>query len=70
MKCAHCRGEMHRGGAPLQIDRIGYVLTLRSVPAWVCGQCGESCFEDEIVAALQEVVRSTDDWTRRVGATD
>jgi len=60
MKCVHCGGEMHRGRAPFQIDREGYVLTLQAVPAWICGQCGESFFEDRAVDAIQEVIRSMD----------
>ncbi len=61
MKCIYCQGEMRRGHAPYQIDRKGYHLTLEAVPAWVCHQCGEACFESAEVDKIQEVIRAIDD---------
>ena len=58
MRCLHCQGELVRGSAPVHIDRRGCHLTLDSVPAWVCRQCGEPLFEDREVDAIQELLRS------------
>jgi YgiT-type zinc finger domain-containing protein len=60
---------MKRGRAPFQIDRKGYVLTLHSVPAWICRQCGEAYFEDKAVDAIQEVIRSMDVKTKELAAS-
>ena len=46
MECIHCHGTMQRSRAPCHIDRKDYHLAIKAVPAWVCGQCGEPCFEE------------------------
>ena len=53
MKCMHCQGKMKRSQAPFHIDRKSYHLSLESVPAWVCGQCGEPYFEECEVKSIQ-----------------
>ena len=52
MKCMYCQGEMARGNAPFHIDRKDIHLSLDSVPAWVCTQCGEVYFEETEVNAV------------------
>ena len=63
MKCPHCGGTMNKGAAPFHADRKGYHLTLDSVPAWVCTQCGEALFEAPQVEAIQDALRSLDQKT-------
>lgn len=60
MKCVHCGGEMRRSTAPFHVDRHSYHLVLDTVPAWVCGQCGESYFEDREVEAIQGAITALD----------
>ncbi len=69
MRCAQCKGEMKRGGAPLHIDRGGCHLTLDKVPAWVCAQCGEAYFEEREVAAIQDLAESVEEKSRPLGLT-
>ncbi len=69
MKCVHCQGVMRRGTAPLHIDRKGCHVTLDSVPAWVCEQCGEPFFEEREVAAIQDLLRSVDEKSRALQLT-
>jgi YgiT-type zinc finger domain-containing protein len=57
---------MERKTAPFQIDRKGYHLTLESVPAWVCTQCGEVYFEETEVDAIQEVMMELDQRTEKL----
>lgn len=49
MKCIHCQGTPKRGKAPIHIDRDDCHITIDSVPAWVCEQCGEPLFEEREV---------------------
>ena len=69
MKCIHCKGEMERKSAPFQVDRKGYHLTLESVPAWVCTQCGETYFEERDVNRIQDVIRLIDQRAEEMAAT-
>jgi YgiT-type zinc finger domain-containing protein len=59
---------MERKTAPFQIDRKGYHLTLESVPAWACTQCGEVYFEETEVDAIQEVMIELDQRTEKLAA--
>ena len=64
MKCMHCQGEMKRDMAPFQIDRQGYHLTLDSVPAWVCQQCGEVLFDEQEVDKIQALIKAVENRTK------
>lgn len=58
MKCMFCGGEMEKKSVPYSIDRKGYHLYLREVPACVCSQCGENYFEEEDVEEIQVIIRT------------
>ena len=66
MKCLFCKGEMKKGESPVHIDRKGCHVTLDSVPAWVCTQCGESYFEEAEVDAIQDLIRSVEEKTTAI----
>ena len=57
---------MKRSTAPFHVDRDGYHLVLDTVPAWVCGQCGEAYFDEREVDAIQQAIRDLDDHTRKL----
>ncbi len=66
MKCMHCQGLMKKSIAPFHIDRKGYHLTLDSVPAWVCSQCGEAYFDESEVDSIQGIIQSLEDRTEKL----
>nr|WP_320015555.1 YgiT-type zinc finger protein [uncultured Desulfobacter sp.] len=68
MKCMHCQGTMIKGTAPFHIDKKGYHLTLDSVPAWVCQQCGEVYFDEQAVDSIQEIIKTLEDRTDKLTA--
>ncbi|OIP88194.1 MAG: hypothetical protein AUK24_08475 [Syntrophaceae bacterium CG2_30_49_12] len=69
MKCMYCQGEMARGTAPFHIDRKDVHVSLDSVPAWVCTQCGEVYFEEAEVNAVQNIIRAVDEQTGKLART-
>lgn len=69
MECIHCRGKMERGFAPLSIHRRAVHLQLDAVPAWVCTQCGEPCFESEEVDKVQSFIRDLERVIPSLGAS-
>ncbi|HJX17153.1 MAG TPA: YgiT-type zinc finger protein [Acidiferrobacterales bacterium] len=69
MKCMYCQGEMARGTAPFHIDRKDVHVSLDSVPAWVCTQCGEIYFEEAEVNAVQDIIRAVDEQTGKLART-
>ena len=58
MECVHCKGHMRRATAPLAIHRKGYHVMWDALPAWVCSQCGEACFEPADVESIQKAIRA------------
>ena len=58
MKCMFCNGEMEKRNVPYSVDRKGYHLYIREVPAYVCSQCGENYFEEDEVGEIQDIIRS------------
>lgn len=53
---------MVRQTSPLHIGRKGVHLSLDAVPAWVCKQCGEPCFEGAEVNSIQAILRAIDNF--------
>ena len=43
---------------PYSVDRKGYHLYIREVPAYVCSQCGENYFEEDEVGEIQDIIKS------------
>ena len=53
MKCTTCRsGETALGNAELTVQRDGRTYLFREGPAAVCGQCGESYFDEAVNARV------------------
>jgi hypothetical protein len=36
------------------------------VPAWICAQCGEVCFEEDVVEIVQEMIIDLDRKVNKV----
>jgi YgiT-type zinc finger domain-containing protein len=68
MKCMHCQGTMEKNFAPFHIDRKGYHLTLDTVPAWVCLQCGELYFDEHEINSIQEIIQTLEERTDKLTA--
>ncbi len=66
MTCVHCKGPMERATAPFHVDRQGVHLSLDSLPAWVCKQCGEPLFEQAEVDSIQAILMVIDEQTARL----
>lgn len=58
MKCMFCTGEMEKKNVPYSVDRKGYHLFIREVPAYVCSKCGENYFDEDEVEEIQDIIKS------------
>ena len=63
MECMYCKGRMERCTTPFSMDRNGYHVSWDAVPAWVCTQCGEAYFESREVDVIQKALRTLDNQT-------
>ena len=59
---------MTKGSAPFHADRRGFHLSLDAVPAWVCAQCGEACFEEAQVSAIQRMLQAVEEQSLKLAA--
>lgn len=66
MKCIYCQGETERKMVKYTVDRNGYHLFIREVPANVCMQCGERYFDEEEVGEIQDMIESMDEKVEKV----
>lgn len=57
---------MCRGSAPFHVERDRFNLTLQNLPAWLCNQCGEVCFEEEEVDRIQAVIQAVEDRSKDI----
>jgi YgiT-type zinc finger domain-containing protein len=61
MRCLFCSGETEKKGVAHTIDRDGYHLFMKEIPAYVCSQCGEKFFEEKEVDAIQNMIRTLEE---------
>ena len=61
MKCLLCKGEMEKATVSYTVDRSGYHLFIKEIPAYVCIQCGEKYFEEKEVDAIQNMIKALEE---------
>jgi YgiT-type zinc finger domain-containing protein len=66
MRCMYCGGEMKRTRSTYTIDRDGYHLFIKDVPVYICTKCGEKHFEEDEVAAIQQLIRAVEEGIEKV----
>ena len=55
MKCPLCKTEMKKGSIDLTFRRDRGVVVIESVPAMVCGQCGEASLSETVSKAAYDL---------------
>jgi len=61
MKCLLCKGQMERTTVSYTVDRKGYHLFIKEIPAYVCSQCGEKYFDDKEAKAIQDMIKALEE---------
>ena len=69
MKCIFCQGEMKKSTAPFHIDRKGVHISFDAIPAWVCSQCGEPCFEEHDVKSMQDLATEVEEKMQKLASS-
>ena len=54
--CFFCKGSMELTRTKFVVDLGSFVLIVKNVPAWVCRQCGEKVFDDDVMEKLEKIV--------------
>lgn len=58
MKCLYCQAPVERTTAEVRVQRNGYNLGWKNLPAWVCTRCDQAYFEPHEVKIVREAIGS------------
>jgi YgiT-type zinc finger domain-containing protein len=58
MTCFMCKGSVRDGVSTFTADIGGCIVVIKNVPSRVCGQCGESSYDDETARRLEQIVQN------------
>ena len=58
MKCLYCQAPVERGTTEVHVQRNGYNLEWKNLPAWVCTRCDQAYFEPREVEMVCQAVGS------------
>jgi len=59
---------MEKKTVPYSVDRRGYHLYVREIPAYVCTQCGERYFDEAEVKNLQDIIHGIEQRLEKLNA--
>ena len=66
--CNVCQGNLHQELVTYTQWYEGRLVIVENVPAWVCGQCGETYYDPDIVEQVQQRIWSNDEPVRVIEA--
>lgn len=58
MKCLYCQAPVERTTTEVHVQRNGYNLAWKNLPAWVCTRCDQAYFEPREVEVVRQTVGS------------
>jgi len=58
MTCFMCKGIVHEGYSNFTTDVGKCIVIVRNVPSYICGQCGEVSYSNEIAQRLEQIVQN------------
>ena len=58
MKCFMCKGSLVDKTTTFMVDINKCIIIIKNVPSQVCGQCGETSYNNEVAKQLEMIVDS------------
>lgn len=58
MKCLYCQAPVERSTTEVHVQRKGYNLSWKNLPAWVCTRCDRPYFEPREVEIVGQALSS------------
>lgn len=59
--CFLCKGHLEEKLTTFMVDVGNCIVIVRNVPSFVCSQCGETSYSDEVAEQLERIVDSVKD---------
>lgn len=58
MKCDVCKSSMVQEMSSYKTEINGEEVVIEDVPVWVCEQCDASLLDDEVIEAVEDMLKS------------
>ena len=56
MNCFFCKGTIMDGFSSYTADINECVIVIKKVPSYVCNQCGEKSYSDDVARQLEKII--------------
>lgn len=56
MSCFMCKGQLEKKETTFMVEIDGRIVIVKNVPSYVCCQCGETSYDNEVTKRLEEIV--------------
>ena len=58
MSCFMCKGSLEEKKTMFMVDLGAHIIIIKDVPSFVCSQCGDTTYSDEVAHVLEQIVES------------
>mgnify|MGYP000460202292 FL=1 len=58
MNCFMCKGSLEEKKTTFMVDLGDHIIIIKDVPSYVCSQCGDTSYSDEVARVLEQIVES------------
>ena len=58
MSCFMCKGSLEEKKTTFMVDLGAHIIIIKDVPSFVCSQCGDTTYSDEVARVLEQIVES------------
>ncbi|MCL2857542.1 MAG: type II toxin-antitoxin system MqsA family antitoxin [Oscillospiraceae bacterium] len=70
MDCFHCKGSVEPKLKTHVVTLDRCVIIVKNVPAFVCKQCGEAYFSDDVMQNLEAIIDKLEKLVKEVAIVD
>lgn len=65
-----CKGTLKEGTTTFMTDLGNCIVIIKNVPSFVCSQCGETSYSDEVSKRIEEIVNALREHITDIAITD
>ena len=58
MSCFMCKGTVKETKSTYMVDLGEHIIIIKGVPSFVCTQCGETTYSDDVARVLEQIIEA------------
>ncbi len=70
MSCFLCKSTLENGFTTFMSDLGSCIVIIKNVPAFICSQCGEVAYSDEVSKKIEKIVNDLKNHITDIAVTD